>query len=194
MSLNCFFGVELKPDGVPVTPLLPPRSSLVITQCSVTSVVPDAAATADADDADHHHHHKKSKMEAAAAAYAPVVLYVQGHEVPSKFAVATLAPQEGVTYSALQLVFSRSVTFTLQPRRGAGEAADGTAHYPSVHLTGYYECEEDDSDEETDGDDEEDSDDSEAEAPPRAPAASSRTSKRDHKAKADGGAHKKKKK
>lgn len=132
MSLNCFFGLELKPDGVPVTPVIPAGSSLVITQCAVTSVVPPSGSAA------------------GAAAYGPVTLYVQSSDLPSRLAVCTLAPAQQVTYCPLQLIFTKRVTLTLLPRESAAGAASSTnpVPYPTVHLTGYFERDDSDDEEE----------------------------------------------
>ncbi|CBZ23676.1 conserved hypothetical protein [Leishmania mexicana MHOM/GT/2001/U1103] len=162
--LNCFFGAELKPDGVPVSFTIPKGTTLVITQCAVTSVVPPQQST-DAG---------ASLFPAVAAkAYSPVTLCVQGHGLPTRFAVCSLSPAQHITYCPLQLLFSKPVSFVLVPQTGStaaaaassspspaahagkkagrnqkcnktaagahGAGAEATAAYPTVHLTGYYE-------------------------------------------------------
>ncbi|KAK7197420.1 hypothetical protein NESM_000690400 [Novymonas esmeraldas] len=166
--LNCFFGAELKPDGVPMSFAVPKGVSLVITQCAVTSVVPpapavaaDAAAAAAA----------ASHTPAAARSYAPVTLCVQGHGLPTRFAVCSLSPAQQLTCCPLQLIFSRPVSFVLVPQTGpttatatatssgaptssgkAGQRGQRSeqraAVYPTVHLTGYYERAADEDEEE----------------------------------------------
>ncbi|GET86062.1 hypothetical protein, conserved [Leishmania tarentolae] len=160
--LNCFFGAELKPDGVPVSFTIPKGTTLVITQCAVTSVVPpqqlpDAGASA--------------SPAVAAKAYSPVTLCVQGHGLPTRFAVCSLSPAQQITCCPLQLLFSRPVSFVLVPQAASTAAAsfssspasragkktgrihkhdktaantqsggaEAMAAYPTVHLTGYYE-------------------------------------------------------
>lgn len=140
MSLNCFFGLELKPDGVPVTPVIPLKSSLVITQCAVTSVVPPAGDNEAAATASSSPQHLAKKPF-----YGSVTLYVQSHAVPSRFAVCTLSPTQNVVFSSLQLILDKRATFTLVPQPVAGSS---TCVYPTVHLTGYYESEQSEEDEE----------------------------------------------
>lgn len=149
MSLNCFFGLELKPDGVPVTPVIPPHSSLVITQCAVTSVVPPPPSSPSSSGA------SEAAGAGAPQSYGAVTLYVQSHELPHRFAVCTLSPAQQVTYCPLQLLFSKRVTFTLVTQRapenssGGGKTAAAVARpYPTVHLTGYYESEDSDDEDE----------------------------------------------
>lgn len=135
--LNCFFGAELKPDGVAVNFAIPKGASLVITQCAVTSVVPprttDADGNADAAAG-------SSPATAAASAYSPVTLCVQGHGVPTRFAVCSLSPAQQITYCPLQLIFSKPVSFALVPQTGstngaaAAAAATSTAPVQLRHL------------------------------------------------------------
>ncbi|KAG5485237.1 hypothetical protein CUR178_06597 [Leishmania enriettii] len=174
--LNCFFGAELKPDGVPVSFAIPRGASLVITQCAVTSVVPPPT---DVD--------ASSSPSVVAKAYSPVTLCVQGHGLPTRFAVCSLSPAQQITYCPLQLLFSKPVSFVLVPQtgssaaagesssfpsapqgskkmgrnhkrdktaagaHGAGAAAAAAAAYPAVHLTGYYERAADEEGEDEDG-------------------------------------------
>ncbi|KAG5486200.1 hypothetical protein LSCM1_07320 [Leishmania martiniquensis] len=167
--LNCFFGAELKPDGVPVSFAIPKGTSLVITQCAVTSVVPPQQSPRSPADTD-----ASSSPSVAAQAYSPVTLCVQGHGLPTRFAVCSLSPAQKITYCPLQLLFSEPVSFVLVPQTGSsaaagkssslppasqrgkkmgrnekrdktaagahgGGAAAASAAYPTVHLTGYYE-------------------------------------------------------
>ncbi|KAG5486853.1 hypothetical protein LSCM4_06319 [Leishmania orientalis] len=167
--LNCFFGAELKPDGVPVSFAIPKGASLVITQCAVTSVVPLPQSQRPPAHVD-----ASSSPSVVAKAYSPVTLCVQGHGLPTRFAVCSLSPAQQITYCPLQLLFSKPVSFVLVPQTGssaaAGEsssfpsapqgikkmgrnqkrdktaagahgasAAAAAAAYPTVHLTGYYE-------------------------------------------------------
>lgn len=112
--LNCFFGAELKPDGVAVNFAIPKGASLVITQCAVTSVVPPRPATG--DDAAAASGGAASSSSAAAHAYSPVTLCVQGHGVPTRFALCSLSPAQQITYCPLQLIFSKPVSFALVPQ------------------------------------------------------------------------------
>ncbi|KAG5510925.1 hypothetical protein JKF63_06426 [Porcisia hertigi] len=116
--LNCFFGAELKPDGVPKSFTVPKGASLVITHCAVTSVVPPQQST-DAG--------ASSSPSAAAKAYSPVTLCVQGHGLPTRFAVCSLSPAQKVTYCPLQLIFSKPVSFVLVPQTGSSTAAVGAS-------------------------------------------------------------------
>lgn len=140
MSLTCFFGQELKPDGTPFTPVMPPKSSLVITQVSVTSAFPTGGA---------------------------VTLSVQSHKMPSKIAVATLCPDQNIYHCALQLIFSDRVTFFLEAAAGVAEdgeqqrkgAKNFEKHRPHVHISGYYECEDLGGDDDEDDEEESDAED-----------------------------------
>ncbi|RNF05975.1 uncharacterized protein Tco025E_07759 [Trypanosoma conorhini] len=134
VTLHCFFGLALRPDGVPVTPPMPAESSLVLSHCALTTTTTG-----------------------------PVTLYVQSHEQPQRFALCTLSPKHGIYYVPLQLVFSTKVSFTLvaagekppesgrgpREKRGGKQKKDGPAHdapappEPVVHLTGYFEVEAD---------------------------------------------------
>lgn len=147
MSLHCFFGLAMRVDGVPVTPPMPPNSSLVLSHCALTSIAAGA-----------------------------VTLYAQSHDQPQRFAICTLSPDHGVYYAPLQLVFTQKVSFTLVSFTGAaGESSannnnkrqkdrresDGThdaAGAPAavVHLTGYFESDEDHLGVGADDDDEDD--------------------------------------
>ncbi|KPI84737.1 hypothetical protein ABL78_6204 [Leptomonas seymouri] len=175
--LNCFFGAELKPDGVAVNFTVPKGSTLVITQCAVTSVVPPrpAASEKPADSSPETaagSSTSSSSSPSVAQAYSPVTLCVQGHGVPTRFAVCSLSPAQQITYCPLQLIFSKPVSFALVPQtvnsapaaaapptqlrhigkkaqreqRGERAVAGGAAAavYPTVHLTGYYEQAADD--------------------------------------------------
>lgn len=55
MSLNCFFGLELHPDGIPVSPVIPPKSKLVLTHCAVTALhsSPTSPTTSSSRDVNH---------------------------------------------------------------------------------------------------------------------------------------------
>ena len=176
---NCFFGAELKPDGVAVNFTVPKGASLVITQCAVTSVVPPppgSAVPATTQENTTGPSSSTSPISAAAAAaaptvYSPVTLCVQGHGMPTRFAVCTLSPAQQITYCPLQLIFSKPVAFALVPQTVNTAAAAGPAQlrhvgkkaprepqgektalnrgqanavYPTVHLTGYYEQAADD--------------------------------------------------
>ena len=156
MSLTCFFGQEIQPNGNPVSPIIPPKSTLVITQACVTAAYPTGGA---------------------------VTLYVQSHNITSKLAVCTLHPDKGIFHWAIQLLFSGSVTFYLVPTNpdlpskensGAGgkkggkktstdekEATKELVPLPTIHLMGYYEAEDEGQDEDDDDDDDEDSDEDE---------------------------------
>ncbi|KAH9599993.1 Nucleoplasmin-like domain [Trypanosoma melophagium] len=138
MSLHCFFGLELRADGVSVTPPMPPNTSLVLTHCALTSTLPGT-----------------------------LTLYVQSHEQPNRFALCTLSAERSIFYAPLQLIFAQKVSFTLvewhantTKTTGSTTSAD-SERYPTVHLTGYYESEEeaqqdaaefDDSNDDDDGD------------------------------------------
>jgi hypothetical protein len=117
MSLSCFFGHELQPDSTAFTPVMPPMSSLVITQVCVTSAFPTGGA---------------------------VTLYVQSHKMPSKIAVATLCPDQDIYHCPLQLIFSSQVSLFLEPAKLTTKpAADEKAPvFPHVHISGYYERED----------------------------------------------------
>lgn len=116
MSLSCFFGQELLPDSTAFTPVMPPMSSLVITQVCVTSAFPTGGA---------------------------VTLYVQSHKMPTKIAVATLCPDKDVYHCPLQLIFSSQVSLFLEPSKQAAKSEDGKAPtFPHVHISGYYERED----------------------------------------------------
>ncbi|KAI5688824.1 hypothetical protein MNV84_00850 [Leishmania braziliensis] len=164
--LSCFFGAELKPDGVPMSFAIPKGTSLVITQCAVTSMVPPPLPPQQSTDAG-------ASSSLTAKAYSPVTLCVQGHGLPTRFAVCSLSPEQRITYCPLQLLFSKAVSFVLVPQTGSTAAADAplssspalqvgkktgrsqkhhknasgahgagaeaAAVYPTVHLTGYYE-------------------------------------------------------
>lgn len=56
MSFNCFFGLEIHPDEAPVTPVIPPRSKLVITHCSITATHSPPTASEGSSSSSHHHH------------------------------------------------------------------------------------------------------------------------------------------
>lgn len=141
--LNCFFGAELKPDGVAVNFTVPKGATLVITQCAVTSVVPprpsaaggaeDGTAASSSAAASS----PSSSSTGAPAAYSPVTLCVQGHGVPTRFAVCSLSPAQQITYCPLQLIFSKPVSFALVPQTvapTAAGAAAATATAPPTHL------------------------------------------------------------
>ncbi|EAN99424.1 hypothetical protein ECC02_000870 [Trypanosoma cruzi] len=150
MSLHCFFGVAMRPDGVPVTPPMPPNSSLVLSHCALTSTTTG-----------------------------PVTLYVQSHDQPHRFAVCTLSPKHDIYYVPLQLVFTQKVSFILvaagekRPDDGSkqkvrkdgknrnGKNAHDTPTSPEnvVHLTGYFESDEGHLAMASDNDDEDDEDD-----------------------------------
>ncbi|CBH13127.1 hypothetical protein, conserved [Trypanosoma brucei gambiense DAL972] len=110
MSLHCFFGLELRPDQVAISPPMPPDSSLVLTHCSLTSIVPGA-----------------------------VTLYAQSHDLPTRLALCTLSADRELYYVPLHHIFSRKVSFTLVPSSTVGRSGEG----PTVHLTGYFESDED---------------------------------------------------
>lgn len=177
MSLNCFFGIEVRPDGVPVNPVIPHGSSLIITQCAVTSVVPPRPTSTNSL------HHEGGISRAAegtntsssspcACAYSPVTLYVQSNDIPKRFAVCTISPQHRVTFCPLQLIFSRHVVFSLVGTEAGeqkgktpgtvkkGDASETQAAFPTVHLTGYYESDErSDEDEDEEDENEDDNED-----------------------------------
>lgn len=158
MSLSCFFGVEVRPDGLPFTPVIPPKSSLVITQCAIISAAPTDSDVSNRDEIAAANAKAKSPAGAAAAAaaagspsspaaallpstYSAVTLYVQSSEVPSRIAVCTLSPGQQLYFSPLQLIFGKHVTFTLVPQHKPLRAGAPVA-YPTVHITGYYERED----------------------------------------------------
>jgi hypothetical protein len=131
MSLSCFFGYELKPDGAAFTPVMPSMSSLVITQACVTSAFPTGNA---------------------------VTLYVQSHKMPTKIAVSTLCPDKDLYHCPLQLIFSSQVSFFLEPSKEGATSEEGKAPvFPHVHISGYYEREDlDGADDDESSSDEED--------------------------------------
>ncbi|KAG8346583.1 hypothetical protein ERJ75_000751400 [Trypanosoma vivax] len=108
MSLHCFFGVELQPNGSPVTPPLPPKSVLVITHCALTSAQPGI-----------------------------VTLYAQSHDQVTRFAICTLGADVGIFYVPLQHIFAGGISFTL-----ISSASGAASQCPAVHLTGYFESDE----------------------------------------------------
>lgn len=151
MSYHCFFGLEIKGDGVPVTPILPPETSLVITQCAI-------------------HSYNTSKPQAHTN---KVTLYVQSHNTPQRIAVGTLSVTDNVFFMPLQLIFSQAVSFSLVPaypeagdksvrqknkKRKSSETdtADAAAEASEeadrvvVHLTGYYESVDEEPEDEDD--------------------------------------------
>ena len=150
--------MEIQPDGNPVAPIIPPKSTLVITQVCVTAAFPTGGA---------------------------VTLYVQSHNITSKLAVCTLHPDKGIFHWAVQLLFSGSVTLFLVPtnpnlpcsgsqQKKAGKkgaAGNSTSQeeaaaeakelvqLPTVHIMGYYEAEDEGDDEDEEEEDEEDASD-----------------------------------
>lgn len=202
MSLSCFFGKELRPQDPPFTPVMPPGSTLVITQVCVTSEHPTGPA---------------------------VTLQVQSHNMPFYVSVATLHPDRNVYHFPLQLLFSKNVSFKLVAANGGTEGGDATSNasavakaegkkkkqvakeaatasaaaaqragpLPSVHITGYYESEElNDAEEDAENSDEEDEEVSDGEftsGKKKAAKGSSlqKKAKKDHNKKTSGGATKK---
>ncbi|RNF00942.1 hypothetical protein TraAM80_07342 [Trypanosoma rangeli] len=148
VTLHCFFGLALRPDGVPVTPPMPAGSSLVLSHCALTTTTTG-----------------------------PVTLYVQSHEQPHRFALCTLSPKHGIYYVPLQLVFSKKVSFTLvaagdklsegdraprgkrdgKQKKGTTAQAAPAQPEPALHLTGYFEVGADELDGAASSDDEVDS-------------------------------------
>ncbi|ORC86566.1 uncharacterized protein TM35_000271560 [Trypanosoma theileri] len=145
MSLHCFFGLELRADGVPITPPMPPNTSLVLTHCALTSTMPGT-----------------------------LTLYVQSHDQPNRFALCTLSADRSIFYAPLQLIFAQKVSFTLvasQTTTSSTSSSNAASEkYPTVHLTGYFESDEEgqqigagfDGINEDDDDEEEDMEDMEA--------------------------------
>lgn len=116
MSLSCFFGHELSPNGIGFSPILPANSTLVLTQVCVTSSFPSGG---------------------------PVTLSVQGSKMPTKIAVCTLCPDEGIYHWPVQLIFSGHVTFFLEPfGQASAKKGEDTPGRPHVQISGYYECDE----------------------------------------------------
>eukprot|EP00796_Vickermania_ingenoplastis_P002223 gene2223-1386_t len=143
MSLNCFFGMELHPDDATISPVIPPKSKLVITHCSITATHTVESPTSSSS--------FKEGGAASSSSGAPgeeqvrlldgaVTLYVQGRTIPKPFAVCTLSLLQGITYAPLELIFEQEVHLTL--RRASGGACGPNVAYPRVHLTGYYEEDE----------------------------------------------------
>lgn len=160
MSMNCFFGLELQPTGSPSTPIIPPGSTLVVTQVCVTSAFPTGGA---------------------------VTLYVQSHQTPQKLAICTLHPDKGVYHWPTQLIFAKSASFFLQqtfsnpvkvhldnsgssqqgkkaktektPIDDSDAAKQNITLIPNVHISGYYEADEKDEDDDDEEQDEEDDED-----------------------------------
>jgi hypothetical protein len=141
--LSCYFGHEMEPNGAPFTPVIPPKSSLVITQCCISATCPTGGA---------------------------VTLYVQPHDLPSKLAVCTLHPDADVFHCPVQLIFSKPFSLYLEPhtkksakngndRKKKSPDDESDRSFPRVHLSGYYECDI----EESDGDEESETDSSSAE-------------------------------
>ncbi|KEG08847.1 hypothetical protein DQ04_06321020 [Trypanosoma grayi] len=122
MSLHCFFGVEMRADGTPVTPPMPQNSSLVLTHCALTSTTGGA-----------------------------VTLYVQSHDQPSRFAVCTLAADRNIYYAPLQLVFTQKASFTLVSSQGTAASGSGAAVHVTGYYEseeGYDAMDSDNEDEE----------------------------------------------
>lgn len=189
MNLNCFFGIELRPDGSAVTPVIPPKSKLVLTHCSITSIYNANSSSATTTTTNKSSSAVKKSSGGASSpgsssSSSPtttkgspspavnidtaegsrlldgaVTLYVQGNGIPKQFAVCTLSLLQGVTYAPLELIFNKQAILTL--RRSSGGAVGPDVEYPSVHLTGYYEEDRDDEDEEEEDEEEMDEEDEE---------------------------------
>ncbi|CAD2222105.1 Nucleoplasmin-like domain containing protein, putative [Angomonas deanei] len=144
MSLHCFFGLELSEVGLQYIPPIPKHSNLVITHAAVTAVVPPP------NEAEHHHKNKNNNHSKKENVYSPIALCVQGDNITDRITVGTLDPQNGITYLPLQLIFSSAVTFTLETRNNNNNNQNKSVFYPTVHLTGYYETEEEENEDEMD--------------------------------------------
>eukprot|EP00758_Cryptobia_borreli_P004644 Tbor_TRINITY_DN4497_c1_g3::TRINITY_DN4497_c1_g3_i1::g.8090::m.8090 len=117
MSLSCYFGIKLN-IFESSAPVIPPSSTLVITNICVSQ---DTAFGK------------------------PVTIYVQCHNFPKKLAIGTLDPDGGVFHLSCEMMFSSAVAFYLEPFDGSRSDSKGDTNnrWPSVHITGYYECDED---------------------------------------------------
>ena len=122
-SLTCYFGVKLVPQQ-PLTPVIPPASTLVITNICVSQETPFGG---------------------------PATLYAQCANIPHKVALCTVHPDQGIFHWSTEMMFSKPVTFQLVPF-GAGSK---DRPLPSIHLTGYYECDEEAAEDQDDSDDSE---------------------------------------
>lgn len=136
MSLSCFFGIELLPDGEPNRPAIPSQSTLVVTQICVTGDSYRAALA------------EGKKPESLPK----LTLMVQGVSTKKAIAVCTLAPGENIFHHKLSLLFSKYACFSLVA------SPSGSPSPLRVHLTGYYESDvlgEDEEDEEEEDEEEE---------------------------------------
>lgn len=167
--------MELQPDGIPVSPVIPPKNKLVLTHCAITNLhttyFERSAASPSTSSRDSSHHPSASPATTSTASKShqtneeeeieagtgvlcegAVTLYVQQEGVPTSFAVCTLSVLKGITYAPLDLLFTGKTTLTLKKSSNGGATGAHVA-YPSVHLTGYYEQEVDVDEEDSESED-----------------------------------------
>lgn len=120
MSLCCFFGVELKVGEEPQCPLIPPQSTLMITNVAVA---------------------------AANTTGGRVTLYAKGMKSKDGVALCTLHPDSNVFHAPLQVIFSDYVSLWIEGAKGAAPESLPSVHVTGYYEA-VDEDEEEEEDEE----------------------------------------------
>lgn len=185
MTLNCFFGLELHPDGIPVTPVIPPRSKLVLTHCAITSPIrihstPTSNGSSSSSHPSHDpsssslHGHQgsnngKASREGMKKSSNGLDSVEEGEGEFLDGAVTLYVQGEGIpeTFALGTLSVLKGITYLpldllftkdirLSLQKSSNGATGSAVGYPSVHLTGYYEEDGDAFDEDSESEEEED--------------------------------------